>query len=158
MCASELGYSQPINCWHSCLRAQAIPFLVRRRTPRSMWKIGSLSLVTRTIQRSEAVDGAVKVPFAEGCNKSRRAPISRILSIERVDGVVIPLGSPSPTNSSNLPGSWSRRSGTGSPHKCPLPYLVLLHMGFTLPPTVTGGAVRSYRTVSPLPCWAEAQP
>ena len=30
------------------------------------------------------------------------------------------------------------------------PYSVLLPVGFTLPP-VTGGAVRSYRTVSPLP-------
>ena len=30
-------------------------------------------------------------------------------------------------------------------------YLVLLHMGFAVPLTVTGGAVRSYRTLSPLP-------
>ena len=30
------------------------------------------------------------------------------------------------------------------------PYLVLLRMGFTLPP-VFAGAVRSYRTISPLP-------
>ena len=32
-----------------------------------------------------------------------------------------------------------------------LPYLVLLRMGFTVPRTVTGRAVRSYRTFSPLP-------
>ena len=31
------------------------------------------------------------------------------------------------------------------------PYLVLLRVGFTLPPGVTAGAVRSYRTFSPLP-------
>ncbi len=31
-----------------------------------------------------------------------------------------------------------------------LPYLVLLRMGFTLPPMLVG-AVRSYRTISPLP-------
>ena len=31
------------------------------------------------------------------------------------------------------------------------PYLVLLQVGFTLPPTVATGAVRSYRTISPLP-------
>jgi len=31
------------------------------------------------------------------------------------------------------------------------PYLVLLRMGFTVPRTVTGRAVRSYRTLSPLP-------
>ena len=30
-------------------------------------------------------------------------------------------------------------------------YLVLLQMGFTLPSTVTSDAVRSYRTISPLP-------
>jgi len=32
-----------------------------------------------------------------------------------------------------------------------LPYLVLLHMGFTLPACVAAAAVRSYRTFSPLP-------
>jgi len=31
------------------------------------------------------------------------------------------------------------------------PYLVLLRAGFTLPPSVTTDAVRSYRTISPLP-------
>ena len=31
------------------------------------------------------------------------------------------------------------------------PYLVLLRVGFTLPQTVTRCAVRSYRTISPLP-------
>ena len=33
----------------------------------------------------------------------------------------------------------------------PPPYLVLLHMGFAVPRTVAGRAVRSYRTLSPLP-------
>jgi hypothetical protein len=32
-----------------------------------------------------------------------------------------------------------------------LPYLVLLRVGFTVPPRVATGAVRSYRTFSPLP-------
>ena len=32
-----------------------------------------------------------------------------------------------------------------------LPYLVLLRVGFTLPQTVARYAVRSYRTISPLP-------
>src|SRR5688572_25474446 len=31
------------------------------------------------------------------------------------------------------------------------PYLVLLQAGFTEPPSVATGAVRSYRTISPLP-------
>jgi hypothetical protein len=34
---------------------------------------------------------------------------------------------------------------------CVFPYLVLLRVGFTVPPCVTTGAVRSYRTFSPLP-------
>jgi hypothetical protein len=34
---------------------------------------------------------------------------------------------------------------------CAPPYLVLLRVGFTVPPRVTTGAVRSYRTFSPLP-------
>ena len=32
-----------------------------------------------------------------------------------------------------------------------LPYLVLLQAGFAVPPSVATGAVRSYRTLSPLP-------
>jgi len=32
-----------------------------------------------------------------------------------------------------------------------LPYLVLLQAGFTVPRSVTTRAVRSYRTISPLP-------
>lgn len=31
------------------------------------------------------------------------------------------------------------------------PYLVLLQAGFAVPPSVATGAVRSYRTISPLP-------
>jgi len=31
------------------------------------------------------------------------------------------------------------------------PYLVLLQVGFTVPPNVATDAVRSYRTLSPLP-------
>jgi len=38
----------------------------------------------------------------------------------------------------------------GRAARVPLPYLVLLRMGFAVPRAVTGGAVRSYRTVSPL--------
>src|SRR5690554_5655727 len=34
------------------------------------------------------------------------------------------------------------------------PYLVLLRVGFTMPRTVTSRAVRSYRTLSPLPALA----
>jgi hypothetical protein len=43
-----------------------------------------------------------------------------------------------------------RAAGT-SPKARALPYLVLLQVGFAMPPNVATGAVRSYRTVSPLP-------
>ena len=51
--------------------------------------------------------------------------------------------------------TWARRAGTrlqAIGPACGLPpYLVLLRVGFTLPPRFTAGAVRSYRTFSPLP-------
>ncbi len=65
-------------------------------------------------------------------------PVSRVLS-----GTVIRLGRMSPSASSDLPGSRTGRTM--------LPYSVLLRVGFTLPRTVAGRAVRSYRTFSPLP-------
>jgi len=43
-----------------------------------------------------------------------------------------------------------RAAGT-DPKVRALPYLVLLQVGFAVPPNVATGAVRSYRTVSPLP-------
>ena len=80
--------------------------------------------------------------------KERSWPISRVLS-----WTIIHLGYASPRTSSDLPGS------TCGPHvrlkSCDLyrlpPYLVLLQAGFAVPPSVTTGAVRSYRTLSPLP-------
>jgi hypothetical protein len=51
--------------------------------------------------------------------------------------------------------TWACRAGTrlqAFGPACGLPpYLVLLRVGFTLPPRFTAGAVRSYRTFSPLP-------
>ena len=43
-----------------------------------------------------------------------------------------------------------RAAGTG-PKARVFPYLVLLQVGFAVPPSVATGAVRSYRTLSPLP-------
>ncbi len=87
-----------------------------------------------------------------GSRKSEPA-ISRVLST-----TTIHLGQPSPTASSDLPGSPLGTGGaqrTSSPIgalcAAPLPYLVLLQAGFTVPRTVTSRAVRSYRTFSPLP-------
>ncbi len=66
-------------------------------------------------------------------------PVSRVLS-----WAAIHLGHASPRASSDLPGSRAGRT-------LALPYLVLLRVGFALPPPVTGDAVRSYRTFSPFP-------
>src|SRR6476469_10737230 len=51
-----------------------------------------------------------------------------------------------PRWSSNLPGSFLRKRAVPL-----LPYLVLLRTGFAMPSPLTRDAVRSYRTVSPLP-------
>src|SRR5438270_12567292 len=85
-------------------------------------------------------------PARQRVGESR--PVSRVLS-----RAVIPLGSPSPWTSSGLPGS-ARGSALRRPLiKGParLPYLALLQVGFTVPSRVATDAVRSYRTVSPLP-------
>lgn len=57
--------------------------------------------------------------------------------------MIIHLGSLLPSRSSNLPASrWENR----------LPAYVVLHrVGFAVPPNITAGAVRSYRTLEPLP-------
>src|SRR4249920_3370636 len=70
-------------------------------------------------------------------------PVSRVLS-----RTVIPLESPSPATSSGLPES---TGGHPLPLAWRLSYLALLQVGFAMPPNVATGAVRSYRTVSPLP-------
>ena len=80
-------------------------------------------------------------------------PISRVLS-----RAIIPLGPVSPQASSSLPGSACRYRWKHAlllqlkkADALRLPYLALLQVGFTVPPSVTTGAVRSYRTLSPLP-------
>src|SRR6188508_480647 len=70
-------------------------------------------------------------------------PVSRVLS-----RTVIPLESPSPATSSGLPES---TGGHPLPLALPLSQFGLLQVGFAVPPNVATGAVRSYRTVSPLP-------
>ena len=58
--------------------------------------------------------------------------------------MIIHLGLPLLAGSSSLPGS---KRGP----RMMLPYLALLRVGFALPPLLPDGAVRSYRTLSPLP-------
>ena len=43
------------------------------------------------------------------------------------------------------------RAAAAGPKARVFPYLVLLQVGFAVPPNVATGAVRSYRTLSPLP-------
>ncbi len=84
---------------------------------------------------------------AGGHGPKRSQPVSRVLS-----KATIPLGFASPRTSSSLPG---RRAGRASGACAPaLPYLALLRTGFALPRAVTRRAVRSYRTISPLPALA----
>ena len=83
------------------------------------------------------------------CKRSQ--PVSRVLS-----KATIPLGPASPQASSSLPG---RRAGRASAiFIAALPYLALLRTGFAMPRAVARRAVRSYRTISPLPapCGASA--
>jgi hypothetical protein len=81
-------------------------------------------------------------------------PLSRVLS-----RAIIPLGAVSPRPSSSLPGK------NAGPTLRPVladrrvfPYLALLQVGFAVPSGVATDAVRSYRTLSPLPapCGASA--
>ncbi len=60
----------------------------------------------------------------------------------------IPLGRRFPAASSNLPGRLIRTRSGKIPRR---PYSVLLPVGFTVPLPLPERAVRSYRTVSPLP-------
>ena len=72
------------------------------------------------------------------CQKIRSRPISRVLS-----WTVIRLRCTSPHTSSDLPGDNAGHAKS--------PYLALLRVGFTVPRRVATRAVRSYRTISPLP-------
>ena len=71
-------------------------------------------------------------------SKIRSRPISRVLS-----WTAIRLRCTLPYTCSGLPGDNAGRAKS--------PYLALLRVGFTLPRRVATRAVRSYRTISPLP-------
>ena len=90
---------------------------------------------------------AVHEPPLRSIGISGSRPISRVLS-----RTIIHLGCLSPDTSSNLPGS---SAGHTLRHHFAVvrlpPYLVLLRVGFAVPSRVTTDAVRSYRTLSPLP-------
>jgi hypothetical protein len=80
--------------------------------------------------------------------RERSRPVSRVLS-----RTTIHLRYASPRTCSDLPGSTCgphARPRSEDPCRLP-PYLVLLRAGFAVPPSVATGAVRSYRTISPLP-------
>ena len=83
---------------------------------------------------------------SESSTKAESRPISRVLS-----RTVIPLGRASPRASSGLPGSTRGLALQFFFKELRLPYLALLQVGFAVPSNVATDAVRSYRTVSPLP-------
>jgi hypothetical protein len=125
---------QPTPVYKNCRRLQQ----QRRYTSATVYKY--LTTGSRRLSGGEAagLDG----------KRKRSRPISRVLS-----RAIIHLGYASPHTSSDLPGSLygpyvrSKSEDFGRV----LPYLVLLQAGFAVPPSVTTGAVRSYRTLSPLP-------
>jgi hypothetical protein len=95
----------------------------------------------------------------DDANRPRKEFLLASLAISRVlyssymeKTIAIRLGVLSPIPSSRLPGRQS-----GNRFSCHFamhdgrPYLPLLSVGFSMPTTVTSVAVRSYRTISPLP-------
>ena len=109
--------------------------------------------VTTTYASSQKWDGCHrKNPFgfrdlSMEPRKRRSWPVSRVLS-----GAIIPLGAVSPRPSSSLPGKDA--GPTSAPHPCrcaPLSLFGLAPGGVCRAVAVTGHAVRSYRTFSPLP-------
>jgi len=101
----------------------------------------------------------VRFCAATAGGKDRQSgPVSRILSppagshglasperATRKRAAAISLGRSFPTGSSTLPGAGHE------PGRLIAPYLGLLAVGFAVPRLSPGRAVRSYRTVSPLP-------
>ena len=93
--------------------------------------------------RRETPPAAIRHAYNSITQGKWSRPVSRVLS-----RTIIPLESPSPATSSGLPGS---TGGHPLPLAGRLPYLALLQVGFAVPSNVATDAVRSYRTVSPLP-------
>ena len=107
-----------------------------RRRPRQLCKAanesGGSGVWARTPPRREAA--------RSGCRRSDKSgsrPVSRVLSSlgpKSLTEAIIPLGAPSPTRSSSLPG---RRAGRASSRwlapPAHLPYLALLRAGFAVP-------------------------
>ena len=115
------------------------PSAAQRREARAARRSGSTgpdSAATPTRSPGRTAGGRTGVgDHGSGC-KGPESPVSRILSPARRRAAVIPLGPALPPASSNLPGNGAGRriagrSGTGGPR--PLPYLVLLRMGFAVP-------------------------
>jgi len=83
--------------------------------------------------------------------RKRSRPVSRVLS-----RTVIHLDVRHRTPQATYPGTDTDRVVCQAFTWQEFPYLVLLRVGFTVPSYVTTDAVRSYRTISPLPVLRKA--
>ena len=94
-------------------------------------------------------------PRESGC----RRPVSRVLSPPEGRGMAIPLGRASPRASRDLPGRPARKRACARPPRAaPSSLLGLAPGGVCRAAAVAAGAVRSYRTLSPLPAGHRSRP
>jgi hypothetical protein len=92
------------------------------------------------------------------CGKTIRRPVSRVLSPSpQWRGMAIPLGRPSPGVSRDLPGRLARKPAF-PPERERRPYLVLLPVGFAVPPPLPASRCALTAPFHPRPQTASAAP
>jgi len=91
-------------------------------------------------------DGRGKEPEPSH-NKKESADKPGFVEDNHSSGIYVAIDLKRPTREP----AWAMRANYFLRSECLFPYLVLLRAGFTVPSSVTTDAVRSYRTLSPLP-------